>query len=921
MSSRGIRANVRRLFRLPLDRRERVDADADEELDTFLEARTDDLIALGMTRDAARTEALRRLSGESLADVREHLHHSASRRERRMRVRELVDDLRQDLRFGVRQLAREPGFTAVAALTLALGIGANTAIFGVVNAVLLRRLPVERPEELVAIGKTTAVIGHTTGSPRGDLLSFPLYRELRDRSEVVSALAATGTAGRLDVRLDGELAFEHPIGRFVSGNYFTTLGVPAAMGRVFGPAEDGAVGGSPAAVISDAYWRRRFAAARDVVGRTIDVDGAALTIVGVAKQGFSGDIVELPVDVWLPITMQPVLQPHAAPIEQRGTSWLLLLGRLRKGVTLTQARAEFTTLVRGSLTANAPSAFDAAGAQRAPVIVTSGAQGFSAVRRTFRAGLVTLQAAVMLLLVIVCTNLASLLVARGAARSTEISVRLALGASRRRIVRQLLTESALIAALGGTTGFLLAWWGNRAMLVATSSGDKTNALAGLDSSALLFTIFLAGVAVLGFGLAPALRTARRDLASHMRAGGRSLLASGRHGRVPIGRMLVPLQVTVSVVLLTGAALLNRSLLNLEATDPGVDHDHLIIITVDAAKRGVTGDRFIRLAEEISEKLAALPGVRGATYSQNGLFTGSDASAMVNVPGFNGRTTEDSSLQYDLVGPGYVHAVGGRLLRGRDIGPEDRARTASVAVVNQSMERFYFGASSAIGRRIFFDPGVPTTIVGVVADMRQHSVSGPSERRAYAPYVQQISGNDPPFLAFELRTAGDPSVAMKSIPGVISAVDPELPVTSVMPLSTLVRGSIQEERLVARIAAGFGVAALMLVALGLYGVMSYAVARRTGEIGLRSALGARRHHVLHMVLGDAWRLVALGVAVGLPLALLCARLIRAQLHGVAAADPLSLALAHVVMLGAALLAALAPALRATRVAPAVALRQE
>jgi predicted permease len=385
-------------------------------------------------------------------------------------------------------------------------------------------------------------------------------------------------------------------------------------------------------------------------------------------------------------------------------------------------------------------------------------------------------------------------------------------------------------------------------------------------------------------------------------------------------MLIPLQVTVSVVLLTGAVLLTRSLRHLEAGDAGVDRDHLLLVAVDAGRRDYNGDRFLGLAQQVSARLAALPGVQAASYSQNGLFSGNDGTALVDVPGFMGRTSGDSILQYDLVGPSYVHAVGGGLLRGRDIDAHDGPRTPGVAIVNESMERFYFGRASALGRTIYFDAGIPTTIVGVVADMRQHSLAGPPQRRAYMPYAQQIASTARPSLVFELRTDDDPSARIKDAAQAIAAVDPDLPLETVTPLSQLIGESIREQRLVVAITIGFGAAALLLAVLGLYGVMSYAVAQRAGEIGLRAALGARRREVLSLVLGDALRLVSIGVIAGLPLALVAARALRSQLHGVPPGDPISLAIAMAVPLISAGAAALLPALRATRVAPAAALQE-
>ncbi|MEO7043338.1 MAG: ABC transporter permease [Gemmatimonadaceae bacterium] len=919
MPDRGIRAGVRRLFRLPLASDANARADADDELASFLDARIESLTARGMTPPEATAEALLRLGGgETLQQVRDRLYHSATHREKRMRLHELLMDVRNDLRFGVRQLVKEPVFAVVAILTLALGIGANTAIFTVVDTVLLRTLPVPNADRLVEIGDPAAVNGDMRGGQMARVLSLPLYKDLRANSHhIVAGLAASGTAGQLYVRIGAKNEFEHPTGRYVSGNYFNVLGVTAERGRVFGDGEDGPPGSSPAVVISDAYWRRRFGGAANIVGSDIDFDGARLTVVGVARPGFTGDISELSTDIWLPINMKTVIQPHDGLIDDRGTSWLLLLGRLAPGVTLARARTEFTSLMRTSLVANSQSPGEAEQFRHEPISVTSGASGFSAVRHTFHAALLTLQVGVALLLLIVCTNIANLLLARAVKRAPEMSLRLALGAHRTRIVRQLMTESAIVAILGAVAGLGFAWWGGQALVASATDGSGI-ASATIDLKVLAFTVAVAILAMLGFGLAPALRASGVNLAAPIQSAGRTLVSSGRGGRIPIGRVLVPMQVALSLVLLMGTALLTRSLRNVDNGDPGLDRDHILTVDVDVAQRGVKGDRFFALARDISTRIANLPGVQAVTYSQNGLFRANDSNALVTVPGFAGQSHEDSTLRYDLVGPGYVRGIGGRLLRGRDIGSNDDAHAPSVAVVNETMERFYFKGQSAVGKVFYFEPGVPTTIVGVASDVRDHSLTGPQRRRAYAPYAQQLDAADQPALTLEIRTTGDPSLLSKSVKAAIASVDANLPLVGVAPLSQRMHDSISEQRLVVVLAIGFGFAALLLAAVGLYGVMSCSVAMRTSEIGLRSALGAQQRDLLGLVLRDGLRLVAFGIAAGVPLALIAARALGSQLHGVPATDPVSMAVALAVLLVCAIAASFIPALRASRIPPAVAL---
>jgi putative ABC transport system permease protein len=381
---------------------------------------------------------------------------------------------------------------------------------------------------------------------------------------------------------------------------------------------------------------------------------------------------------------------------------------------------------------------------------------------------------------------------------------------------------------------------------------------------------------------------------------------------------VPLQVSLSLVLLVGAALLTRNLTRLLSVDAGLDREHLLIADVDLSRSQYTGNRLLSFVEALQARIGAIPGVRAVSYSQNGLFDGGDGEAQVSIPGFTGRTADDSSLHYDLVGPGYVHAIGGRLLRGRDIDAGDTPKGPSVAVVNETLERFFF-AGSAIGKTIYFDPGVPTTIVGVVADVKDHSLVRPVPRRAYAPYVQNVNDGDQAFLRVEVRTAGDPASVMPEVLSALVGLDRTIPLGRIAPLSTLMEESIGEERLLTLVAISFGGVAVLLAAIGLYGVMSYAVSQRTAELGVRCALGAERGDVLRLVLGDALRLVAIGAAIGAALAFFATQLLRSQLTNVPASDPLALSLALALLVSTAAVAALVPALRASRVPPVVALR--
>jgi predicted permease len=504
-----------------------------------------------------------------------------------------------------------------------------------------------------------------------------------------------------------------------------------------------------------------------------------------------------------------------------------------------------------------------------------------------------------------------------------MAVRLALGAARGRLVRQLLTESVVLAMLGAGAGLLVAWWGSHAILVAAGDGGTIPLDLGVDTRVLLFTLVVSFGAVALFGLAPALRASRVELASSMRANAHAVAGSalGHRGqRAPLGKLLIAGQVALSVVLLVGAAMLVRSLRNIQAIDVGMDRDHLLVLDIDINARGYTGERLNNLAYALRDRVAAVPGVAAVTFSENGIFSGTESATTLQVPGFVARQQSDTAIAYDMVGPNYVTAIGGRIVEGRDIAQRDDRRR--VALINRSAARFYFPNDNAVGKYLHFLDTIAVEVIGVVADTRDHSLSGGYSRRAYFPYVPADTVLAwPGALRLEIRTTGDPVALIRPIRQEVIALDPSLPIDDLSPVRDLMRQSIREERLVARLATAFGTLALLLAAIGLYGVMTYAITRRTGEIGLRVALGAQRRNVLGMVMIEALRLVGVGLTVGLPLALVSTRLLRTQLHGIDAVDPLSLIAAVFVLTASAVIAVLIPAARASKVSPIVALRAD
>ena len=920
----------RRLFRLGVGRG-RLRREVDDELAFHLEMRTQKLIAAGMTPDSAREQA-RRQFGDVDA-IRDDCLTLDNQLERAVRRANFLEELRRDVAYALRTLGSHGGFTAVVILTLGIGIGATTAIFSLVDALLLRQLPVARPEQLIAIGRPNYVNAMTSGAPSTDLFSYPLYRDLRERNRLVTGLLASGRTPRLTAVIPGSVSGsdssgtgeEHPRGRFVSANYFHVLGVQPAAGRVFVPddATDGA--SEPAVVISHGYWRRRFALDPSAIGRTITLNKTPVTIIGVAPEGFFGDVVGLAPDLWIPLGIQSLLMPNERYLEKRDVNWLMLMGRLAPGVTLLEARAGFTQMTRQALEEQAGTRGDPAGARelarRSEVEVHPGDKGFSRIRLSFGQPLLVLMAGAVLVLMIVCANVANLLLARAAARRTEVGVRLALGAARARLVRQLLTESAVLALGGAGAGLMLAWWGSTALLrVASPTSTPIPLAAQIDLRVLAFAGGIALLTLFIFGLAPALRATRVDLAEALKARtrggtGGALAATGRG--LGAGKLLVIAQVALSVLLLIGAGLLVRTTQQLGSTDLGYERDGLVIADVLVGPAGYEGERLSSLATLLLERFRLIPGVQSVSYSENGLFNGTESSTTVHIAGYSAQTEEDTLVNYDHVGPDYLKAIGARLLSGRDISDRDVANSRRVMVINSTMARFYFPGQDPVGRVVGVD-SLEYEVVGVAADVKGLVLRDEPTRRFYAPYQQAISERS--TLRFEIRTNADLRQISRRVRGEVAAVDASLGI-GIDPLVDLMRASIGEERLFARLATFFGGLALLLAVIGLYGVMTYTIVRRTAEFGLRQALGARPRDVVSLVLRESLALVLLGALIGIPASIAAANLIRSQLFGVSPLDPITIAFVLLVLTTAAAVAAFLPANRASRVAPLDALRAE
>jgi predicted permease len=840
-----------------------------------------------------------------------------------------LERLFQDLRFAFRQLARNPGFASVAILSLALGIGANTAIFSIIDHVMLRLLPVSHPEELMTLGRN------------GRSYSYPMFERIRDRNQVFSSVMGNHLMPEMEVTIGGSTS--HVMGELVTGNYFPELGVGAAIGRVIVPEDDRDAESGPVAVISHAYWMRVFAGSANALGRKIQVrsaltngatggldvydaghlvsvNGAELTIVGVAPAGFFGDTAGLVADVWIPITMQPVVMPGRAFLKQPNARWVRMIARRRPGISEPQARASLLVTWRQILTEEAGSKITEADkreiAQFSPDI-ESGEKGFGGVRRFLSQPLFVLMAVVGLVLLIACLNVANLLLARATARRKEITVRLSMGASRVRLIRQLLTESLVLALAGGVVGVICAPAASRLLITMVSNLELSiDVPFETDWRTLGFTAGIAVLTGLLFGLAPAIRATRISLAETLKDASRGAAGSRRVGAA---KFLVAVQVAVSMVLLVGCGLFLRTLANLKSEDVGFNPDGLVMVRVDPVSAGYRGEEVGRSMQSLLERVRALPGVRLATFSENGLFSGSESGDRINdIEGYTAHSDEERVCAFDQAGPQYFTNVGIPILLGRDLNERDQPGAPRVAVINDAMAKFYFNGTSPIGKH-FTASKVRLEIVGVVRDVHDHDHREAPPRRFYVSYFQPIDGIT--TANFEVRTAGNPGAVMSMLRNEVTSFNRNLPILSVKEERELMDSDLVYERLLAKLLGVFAALAIVLATIGLYGVMSYAVSRRTNEIGIRMALGAGASNVRGMVLRESMLLIGAGLIAGIMAAVGLTRLIKSFLYGLTAMDPIAFGVAAVLLIAVGALAGYLPARRASKIDPMIALRYE
>jgi predicted permease len=850
----------------------------------------------GMTETEAAQAARRQFGNATLLK-------EVNREMRRIRV---IDSLIQDLRYGVRMMLKHKVFTAIAALSLALGIGANTAIFSLLDALLLKTLPVKNPEQLVFVGGLEYQYPpQLDRALRNIPIPDPVYREMGEKNTVFSGIF---TYNWVEATVnDGSLA-ERVSGQLVSGNFFTVLGVGAHLGRVFTDADDLTPGAHFVTVISYDYWRSRFGADPNIVGKKISINTRPFTIIGVSAQGFKDVEVSTAPALRVPMMMKELMQDprNDTPV----------LARLKPGISIEQAQVAADALFQSIIREYSASSFSNRYSNASRIELSPAGRGVSAseLRDRYLQPLIFLLCLVGMVLLIACLNVANLLLARAAARRKEIAVRLAVGAGRLRLIRQLLTEGFLLAALGGALGLVFARMGTDLLLGFIPLTREIK----LDMRMLGITLVVTVLTGVLFGLAPALQSTRFDLIPALKNDAAGM-AGGRR-KWELRRLLVVLQVALSLVLLVCGGLFVRSLQNLKAVDLGYTSDQIVSMSLALGRSGYKTDQQLRFYEQLSERLTALPGVKSATYTNSLPFgptlNGMSEEGEVEVPGSHSPPNEKPTALHHTITPQFFATFGIPLLRGRDFNWQDSVGLPKVVIINDSFARYFFGDENPLGKRISVG-GIELEIVGVVGNARLSSLKETMSRTVYYSAFTALLGNQ----RLCVRARSDTGALIAAIRNEVRRLDPNLPVYDIKTFADQIDESISRERMIALLSSFFGLFALLLAGLGLYGVMAYAVSRRTREIGIRMALGAQAGDILWLVLCETLLLVSIGLAIGLPAALAATRLTRGMLFGLTENDPLTIALATLVMMAIAAMAGYLPARRAAQVDPMMVLRQE
>ncbi len=916
------------------------DQEFEKELETHLEMLTDENVRRGMPPEEAKRAARIRLGGQTqLKETNRELHGLP-----------FLGTFFQDIRYALRMLRKNPGFTAVAILTLALGIGANTAIFSLIDAALLRSLPVRDPQHLLvfqwAAHKSPNTKGHysymscptNASGEHGCSFSFPMFRQFQALQDAFSSVVALGGDVGLNLRGNGPASFVH--GEMVSGGFFETLGVGAAIGRTFAPADD-TPGAPPVAVLAYGYWQSAFGGDPSVAGKTILLNNIPVTIVGVAAKEFPGLDPARARQIWLPLSLSPQLGKDLYgtkggddPSLEAGDGiwWVYSVARLKQGISLGQAQAAADAVFHNDVLDKTKELFKVEDAPR--LVLMPAPQGISGLRDRFSTPLTILMTAVGMVLLVACANVAGLMLARSAARQRELAVRLALGAGRSRIARQLLTESVLLSATGGVSGILLAYWSLQSLVAFMSRGGMwpSHLAVHLDVRVLVFTAAASVLTGILFGLAPAFRGMRLDLTPALKESPSALSSGASHSRwLNLGSSLVVAQVALAILVLAGAGLLVRTLKNLKSIDPGFDTRNLLLFDMDTSLNGYARAQTHSLYSQLLERIEALPGVLSATFSFDSLLSGNYWNTSFRIAG------EDQNRQhatYGLaVGPRFFETMhiplkAGRVFTPEDfpLGPESFHRTTTgpgagdetkliPLIINEAFARSFFKDQNSLGRRIT-DFGNKSTgeIIGVVGDTKYRTLRSEIAPTLFVP----ARGSE---VRFEVRTAVDPRTIIPAVRSIASQLDNDMPLLSMNTQSEQIEGSLFQERLIARLSSFFGGLSLLLACIGLYGLLSYEVTRRTREIGVRMALGARPRDVLRFIVRQGVGLSAAGATIGILGALGATRYLGSLLYGVRPDDPLTFVAVAVLLGLVALAACYLPARRAMRVDPMVALRYE
>jgi len=835
----------------------------------------------------------------------------------------MLQGLAQDIRYGWRMLAKSPSFTLIAVLTLALGIGANTAIFSLTDQVLLRTLPIAHPEELVLLRSPGRGPGHVSTDGDGAAsFSYPTYKDLREQTTAFNGLIARYSIS-LNVAARSQSATAE--GELVSGNYFQVLGVTPAIGRVFSAQDETAPGANSLAVLSYGYWMRQFGGNSGVLNQVLTVNGTPLTVIGVARPGFTGVQIGQTPDIFVPITMKAQMTPSWDGLNDRKDHWVAILGRLKPGYNRIQTESAIQAAYHSILEAEAP-------AMKMPsdelkqylarqLLLQDAARGRPVLQNDAQMPLMILLGMVGLLLLITCANIASLMVARGVVRQREVAVRLAMGARTTQIVRQLLVESVLLSLASGVAGVVLGAWILQVMVGAISTGAGVSGLdANMDWRVLCFALGLSLFAAMLFGLAPAVGAARVDIHDTLKDQGSR--GSGSASTTRLRRILIVAQVTFTTVLLVSAGLFVRSLHNLRQVDLGVKPDHVIQFTVAPGLNGYSSDRSKVFVQQAREMLNALPGIEVVGAAFIPVFANDDSGGNVTVEGYTPASEDDAHVFRNWITPHYLAAMGTPLLQGREISESDTDSSQKVAVINQTMARKFFAGRDPIGMHFAFGGGKNVhpdiQIIGVVMDSKHDDSRSPIVPFAFFPSSQKDGLTRSTFY---VRTRQDPLTVADSLRKTVAQLDPNLPISDLKTLNEQVEESMFPVRMVAGLAVGLGIISSILAAIGLYGVMAYSVAQRTREIGIRLALGAQTVHVLKLIIGQGMWLAMAGVILGLISSIGAMRVLSSLLFAVTATDPGTFVAVALLLAVVAMLANYIPARRAIEVDPMVALRYE